>query len=245
MTDAIHEQLSAFLDGELSAAESELLLKRIERDPQLQAQLERYVLAGEALRAREVQLRPSRDFVARVAAGIESESVSLKSRRLAAQWLKPVAGGAIAAGVAAVALVSLQTPAVLSTAEVQPNTVETSMGTTASVGTSRSTPATDTGLGATYVVPPAGNHPSAPPIRVMNSGQLANYVVAHSEYSSPLGQRNVLSGLVATDERGEQVNVVEVNGQLYIVEQLPMQTKAPASVPAAQRNDSALSSAPR
>ena len=75
MTDPIHEQLSAFLDGELSAAESELLLKRVERDTELKVLLERYVLAGEALRATAVQARPSRDFSARIAAAIDSESV--------------------------------------------------------------------------------------------------------------------------------------------------------------------------
>jgi hypothetical protein len=31
----------------------------------------------------------------------------------------------------------------------------------------------------------------------MNAARLTNYVVAHSEYSSPLGRRSVLSGIVA------------------------------------------------
>jgi hypothetical protein len=30
--------------------------------------------------------------------------------------------------------------------------------------------------------------------------RLTNYVVAHSEYSSPLGRRSVLSGVLADDE---------------------------------------------
>jgi hypothetical protein len=31
------------------------------------------------------------------------------------------------------------------------------------------------------------------------TAELANYVVAHSEYSAPLGRRNLLSSLVASD----------------------------------------------
>jgi hypothetical protein len=34
---------------------------------------------------------------------------------------------------------------------------------------------------------------------LVNAARLTNYVVAHSEYSSPLGRRNVLSGIVAED----------------------------------------------
>src|SRR5215831_4128694 len=107
MTDPIHEQLSAFHDGELSTAESELLLKRLQRDPQLRSTLGRYALIGEALRAKEAG-GPTKDFAARVAKAIEGEETPRLSWRPVASWLKPVAGGAIAAGVAAVALVSLR-----------------------------------------------------------------------------------------------------------------------------------------
>jgi hypothetical protein len=43
-----------------------------------------------------------------------------------------------------------------------------------------------------YVVPTPASGPS-----VVNAARLTNYVVAHSEYSSPLGRRSVLSGIVA------------------------------------------------
>jgi negative regulator of sigma E activity len=50
MTDALNEQLSACLDGELPPAELDLLLKRLERDPDLRETLGRYSAVGEALR---------------------------------------------------------------------------------------------------------------------------------------------------------------------------------------------------
>ena len=64
MTDPIHEQISSFLDGELPAAESELLLKRLERDSQLRNTVGRYSLIGEALRSTEAG-GPTKDFAAR------------------------------------------------------------------------------------------------------------------------------------------------------------------------------------
>jgi sigma-E factor negative regulatory protein RseA len=190
---AIQEQLSAFLDGELSAAESELLLKRIERDPQLKATLERYVLAGEALRATQVQPRPSRDFSAKVGASIARESVPARARAIAMQWLKPVAGGAIAAGVAALVLVNLQGPQGPAPQPV-PQVAQDTVLPAPVVQVVADTVAND----PSYVVPPAV--PQADPLlQVPLDGRLANFVIAHSEYSSPLGRSNVLTGLL-TDE---------------------------------------------
>jgi len=47
---------------------------------------------------------------------------------------------------------------------------------------------------ASYIVPP-GSGTSLHPI----PAALANYVVAHSEYSSPLARRGLLSSLVSSD----------------------------------------------
>ncbi len=258
MTDPIHEQLSAFLDGELSVAESELLLKRIERDPELKVLLERYVLAGESLRATAVQARPSRDFSTRVAAAIDGDSAPGRARLRAAQWLKPVAGGAIAAGVAAVALVSFQmTPMFASqeaaqdanvSAEKTPRVASrvTSVATSnsqrlAGQGSNRSL---DGSGSASFVVPMPAPQRAAPPIHVVNNGRLANFVVAHSEYSSPLGRRNVLTGLVAADLPADQPV------EQFIVEQLALdETTLPPPLPQPATGEAAnrgmLSRSPR
>jgi sigma-E factor negative regulatory protein RseA len=196
MTDPIHEQLSAFHDGELPAAESELLLKRLQRDPQLRTTVGRYSLIGEALRSTEAG-GPSKDFAARVAQALEQEEVP-KPWRPVADWLKPVAGGAIAAGVAAVALVSLRmTQPDTSPAQVAAEAADQS-APVVQVVSDQSVAKPDS-----YTVPMNTMNREAPPIQVINNGRLANFVMAHSEYSSPLNQRNVLTGLLIEEPMPE------------------------------------------
>lgn len=50
MKQVIEEQLSAFLDGELPAAEEELLLRRLERETGYQEQIVRYAMIGQLIR---------------------------------------------------------------------------------------------------------------------------------------------------------------------------------------------------
>ena len=50
MSDQLYEQISAFADGELPENETELLLKRLEREPELRAALVRYHVIGANLR---------------------------------------------------------------------------------------------------------------------------------------------------------------------------------------------------
>lgn len=254
MSEAIYEQLSAFLDGELSAAESELLLKRIERDPALKEQLERYVLAGEAMRATRVEVRPSRDFSTRVAHAIDNES-GLQfpaSARQAANWLKPVAGGAIAAGVAAVALVSFQVAPTVAVNDSSTQALSTLVSNTADVAqTAPSNPVVTASAAsggndgvASFTVPVASDPRMAPPIRVVNNSRLANYVVAHSEYSSPLARRNVLTGLVAEESAGDQLAesfIVEP----FVVEKWAVEDNAAQSTGDQDAGDRMLSRSPR
>jgi negative regulator of sigma E activity len=115
-------QLSAMFDGELPAAECELLARRLTRDEALRAQWSRYSMIGAALRAeRGVALH---DRVAwRVQAALAQEAtygegaaVDGGSRQVAShaavarggqRWSRlawPAAGASIAAGVAAVSI---------------------------------------------------------------------------------------------------------------------------------------------
>jgi len=112
MTDEIREQLSALVDDELSELERPLLLGRLERDPELRACLGRYQLISEVMRggtARAAGL----GIAARVHAALEQEASlsgpTVKSAGAASARLwKPLAGVAVAASVATVALLSLQ-----------------------------------------------------------------------------------------------------------------------------------------
>jgi len=79
MSERLHEQLSALLDGELPTGEAELLLARLQRDPGLRATLACYTLSGDAIRvsslqaAAQVEPVASAGFAARIGAAIEAE----------------------------------------------------------------------------------------------------------------------------------------------------------------------------
>jgi negative regulator of sigma E activity len=212
-------QLSAMFDGELPGGECELLARRLTRDDALRAQWSRYSMIGAALRAeRGVALH---DRVAlRVQSAIAKEvtygDVAADNSRtsvaapLAASasgrkaWMRfgyPVAGASIAAGVAAVSIFWLrgaQDPAELNlqaSAATPPTTivlVPEPSGATIAVNTGETT--RSNGEPGQYSTPaPSSVTSIAPPAR------LANYVVAHSEYSGPLSRRMALLGIVGND----------------------------------------------
>lgn len=110
MTDKLLEQVSALADDELPAREAELLLTRLERDPALRDAWERYQLIGEAMRGSLAAVH-DRDLAARLVEAIEQEPVSAKPFQ-PARILRPVAGLAVAASVAMLAVFTLQAPQV-------------------------------------------------------------------------------------------------------------------------------------
>lgn len=186
--DAVREQLSAFLDGELPLAEMQLLLKRLERDTDLRRTFGRYVLTGEAMRATTAD-GPSRQFADRIAAAIQTENQPPTKRYLRGPvaWLKPVAGLGIAASVATVAVFAMRGhPASQGVISPTESPLVASAVAPAANGEQRS-----------YIVPMQVN---APAVSAIPPAQLTNYVVAHSEFSSPLGRRNVLTGILADED---------------------------------------------
>jgi negative regulator of sigma E activity len=58
MTDQINDQISAFIDNELSADESALLVRRFERDPDSRKRAMRYTLIGASLRGELLEPHP-------------------------------------------------------------------------------------------------------------------------------------------------------------------------------------------
>jgi sigma-E factor negative regulatory protein RseA len=180
MTDSLNEQLSACLDGQLPETELDLLVRHVARESDLRGTLGRYSLIGEALRGQGAT-RASTGFADRVAAAIAAEHVTPRRSVIPGpaimRWLRPAAGLAVAAGVAAVAVFSFQAPT--------PGSVEL----VAQSPTSVTNPAADS-----YIVPATTVTNFVPATR------LTNYVVAHSEYSSPLGRRTVLSGVLSEED---------------------------------------------
>lgn len=191
MTDRIKEQLSAFLDGELPDPESALLLKRLERDDDLRGALSRYSLIGAVLRS-DGDVPAARQVAARVSAAIAREPVQ---GALARRWrgrrslARGAAGLGVAASVAAAAL--MLAPQFGAQVASQPAAVvaqqaEAPVQPVAAI----SAPAQD--AAPTYTTPPAADPPPG-----LAPAELANYLVAHYGYASPLVRRSVVAGLIA------------------------------------------------
>ena len=190
MSEQIREQVSAFLDGELPDSESELLLKRLSRDPELREAFGRYALIAEVVRSPNGGPL-SRGFAAGINSRIDGEPAMVVTAPQiihARRWWRPLAGAAVAAGVAAIAVLSIERRADM------PALTAANLPAAAPAVTVVRTNATASPREAvSYTVPAAA--PEG--ITAMPAARLTNYVFAHSKYSSALGQRNVLSGLIA------------------------------------------------
>jgi negative regulator of sigma E activity len=202
MSEQIREQISAFLDGELPNTESELLLKRLTRDPELRESFGRYALIGEAVRGTS-RAYLSKGFPSRVNLAIDGEPVSAGANpppRAAPRWWRPFAGVAVAAGVAAVAIVGIQHRS--SAPGLRAGAALTAQNLTAQNLTTQNVSPVAQSLGASpreaisYTVPAA----SLGQPKILPAGRLTNYVFAHSRYSSGLDQRGVLADMLIEAE---------------------------------------------
>lgn len=176
MTEQIREQLSALLDGELPRDEMGLLLRRLERDPGLRRAFGSYVLIGETLRAPGGQLAGTK-FAARVNAAIDA----------------PAAAGAVAPASAAVHGAGAARVAVWRRPMVR--TALAASAAAMAVFIFRPAPQP---VSQGQLAPVAGYTMAASPTPAQTQ-RLASYMVAHSQYSTPMVRRNVLSSLLAAD----------------------------------------------
>ena len=189
MNEELDSQLSAMFDGELPPDQCELLARRLSRDEQLKARWGRYAVMGASIRA-ESGVRLNANLARGVSAVIAKEPniavryVERRAARAASKWIRPVAGVGVAAGVAALSILWMRSQA-LNDANVVAQTGAPQEATLPAAVEPDS-----------YVVPrPSGRR------SIVAGTQLANYVVAHSEFSSPVTRRNLLSALM-TGESG-------------------------------------------
>lgn len=188
MSEQIREQISAFLDGELPSAESELLLKRMLRDAALRESFGRYALIGEAMRGmKHMPLRGN--FTGAINGAIDGEPAGPASVDVSAsaprRWWRPLAGASLAASVALIAIVALQwragVPPIVALAPVAASAVTMPVPVVAKNREALS-----------YITPPVtGNMPKA-----IVGARLTKYVFAHSQYPSLLGQRDVMTDMI-------------------------------------------------
>jgi negative regulator of sigma E activity len=187
--EELDSQLSAMFDDELSTRECEWLARRLSRDRELKARWGRYALISATMRA-ETAAQLDGAVAQRVSAALASEpalaarwpTVAAARRSGSQRWQQALAGGAVAASVAALSIFWLRS-------QQLPDEVlfaqQSSVPPAAIVASSEP----DSYTVPTVIEPPA----------VVPTAELANYVVAHSEFSGPFVRRNTLSTLVASD----------------------------------------------
>jgi sigma-E factor negative regulatory protein RseA len=213
--EQVESQLSAMFDGELPAAECELLSRRIDRDENLRARWSRYALIGAAMRSEPVATA-RRGFAARVSAALQTgqEGGPVRPHASSVQRKRTLWNTALAASmVVAVAGVSIST--LRYSAPVTGNRIVTRGVVTPAVATTPApasanapgllavdmrAPTPSNGEPRSYVTPL--NQPATNANMSLRT-QLADYIVAHSEYSTPLMRRSLLSTLVSSEDEAE------------------------------------------
>lgn len=164
MNEQIREQISALLDGELPEAEQRLLLERLERDPALRLHWSRYQLISDAVHQ---TLPPQIDmhFADRVMAALDEQPEHHRQPVGGlARAVKPLAGLAVAASVAVVAVLAVQQTR---TPDAGPGAVQ--------VAAQQPAPALTVKARAAASLP------------AQNGSRLNAYVVNHSEYAASGG----------------------------------------------------------
>ena len=190
MNEELDSQLSAMFDDELLPAECELLARRLSRDEHLKARWGRYAIVGAVIRA-ERGVRLNAPLAGRVNAVLLAEpplaahTAPRDRNRARLRWWQPLAGAAVAAGVATVSILWLRVQVPLTGASLVTQVVTPRQA---------AVPPGIAGQGDSYVVP----RPK-PVTAVVPSTELANYVVAHSMFSNPVARRNLLSAFMTSE----------------------------------------------
>ena len=111
MNEAIRMQVSAFVDGELPENEAELLVRRLSQDAVLRQQVAEYLAIGRIMRG-EYSAQGSDVLRERIAAELDERPLQDAADTVviekSSRYVRPLAGFAIAASVALVAIIGLQ-----------------------------------------------------------------------------------------------------------------------------------------
>ena len=110
MNEGIKTQISAFVDGELPEAEAQLLLRRLSQDIELRQQAAEYFAIGRALRG-QGSVAEMGGLRGRIAAAVDDRLIEeefIEIEPVGRRYGRPLAGIAIAATVAVVAIFGLQ-----------------------------------------------------------------------------------------------------------------------------------------
>lgn len=105
-TNNPRENLSSFMDGEIDKSAGRFLVRRLASDDALRSTWDRYHVIRDCLRQQDAHWVKD-DFCSRVRQAIEQEDQEEAVNRSRMGWIKPIAGVAIAASVAMVAIFSV------------------------------------------------------------------------------------------------------------------------------------------
>jgi negative regulator of sigma E activity len=210
----VESQLSAMFDGELPAAECELLSRRIDRDENLRARWSRYALMGAAMRSEPVATA-RRGFAVRVSAALEAAAVPQRTQRGRSLVWSAALAATLVAAVAGLSVSMLRDAALgaggapMLGASVLQTRAPTEYSASPAPAVAQAIAASGAGdaplvaalqiasHGPLRYVTPAGTLNAPTILRT----QLADYIVAHSAYSTPLLRRNVLSELMTSEDQ--------------------------------------------
>ena len=158
------EHLSCLMDGEISRETSRFLVRRLGADDDLCSTWARYHLVRDCLRHQEGNFA-SEDLCGRINQALENEAVQQPVRAIGRGWLKPVAGMAIAASVALMAVIM-----------VDPGSTQAPQATGNLAGNAQTEPFTSPqSLGAVPVSRQASLYGSSQREQKMNSYLLRHY----------------------------------------------------------------------
>ena len=192
MTDQINGQISAFIDDELMDEEGELLVRRLCNDENLRQTAARYTLIGDAVRGSLDEIRA--DLNGSIMRAIEHEpapGVADPPEAAVRDWRRLVAGGAVAATVAVMAVIAIRPDAPLPTGPTVAHSLSSGGGVVV--------PSNDRALDPLAVqgtpIIPAGTQTRA----------LDRYLLRHNQYArSTVRQGPMVFRSVAGDEASQR-----------------------------------------
>lgn len=178
MSDQFNEQISEFIDDEMSAEESEFFVRRLQRDGEARRRYLRYQLIGAAMRG-EHFYPGATELGLRLEEAIDRDESAARSRSMA----RLATGVGIAASVAVIAIFGLRF------AYLGPE----------SRAADSQAPSPDFAGAPGYVMPSAGAE-IQPLVRVGGEATGIQYLIHHARYSSGLSRTIMQSSVVAGQE---------------------------------------------
>lgn len=188
MNDSIREQLSAMADGEIEAEGTRFLLKRLERDAEFRGAWERYHLMRDCLRHQGTMAPPG--FCAGVSARIDADEAALRNQPTQRVAWRGLAGAAMAAGVAVVALFAVR---------MNPGTEEVGLVAT---NLAQVAPMTTSDLVPAWQLAPVADKEQFLLVQQPMPSELDSYFVRHGEAAGGIGPLGPLPSVVAVAGAG-------------------------------------------